>query len=91
MKTIEKVARILLDWSIKSSEFEIAEILFKYFNIPISNKTLYSIKTTNSFISFNHFKNHHNSVSIPRTFMTILQNSKYTKDEEIGFCYKYIK
>ena len=56
MRKIKKVAIILMEWCMEASEYEIVTTLFTDFNIPISNKTLYKIKSQKSYTSFKHFK-----------------------------------
>ena len=75
--------KILVEWSMKSEEYELSYFIYKNFNIGIPNYLLYKLPTNNVFDSLSSFvennENIRNDDEILQELFCCFKKSKYTK------------
>ena len=75
--------KILTEWSMKNKEYQLVNFLFSEFYIGIPVNLLYSLPSTNVFLSLNSFKSNNDLANIDDYYLNELFNkftkSKYTK------------
>jgi hypothetical protein len=86
--------KILLEWGIKSKEYNLVLFIYKSFNIGIPVKFLYSLPDNNRFFTLSSFvKNNDVKNSDDENLQhlfSIFKKSKYEKLPEWNMCYGYI-
>ena len=87
--------KILLEWSLKSQEYDMTNFIYSNFNIGIPVKLLYSLSKQNNFSSLSSFIKGHENVDIEdrslRELFFNFQKSKYRPLKEWNDSYGYSK
>lgn len=91
----KKLLKILIEWSLKSKEYTMANFIYSNFNIGIPVKLIYSLPKQSNFFSFNAFMKGHENLNIKddnlRQLFENFKKSKYKQLKDWDNKYGYSK